>query len=214
MPLHLLIPCKPFAAGKSRLAPVLSDRERAALCLRLLRQTLDCALALVPAAACHVVSADGAAAALARAAGAGIIGDRGGGLNEALAEARAVILGASADAALLILPIDLPRASAASLRALSATPAAVVAAPDRQGIGTNALYLSPAAAGIVDFHFGGGSFAAHRAAAESAGLSFAAYADPDLAFDIDSPDDLAEWRGAAPSAPAARRSPARRSFSR
>jgi 2-phospho-L-lactate guanylyltransferase len=210
MPLHLLIPCKPFAAGKSRLAPVLGDDERAALCARLLRQTLDCALALVPAAACHLVSADGAAAALARAVGAGVIGDRGSGLNEALAEARAILRGASPEAALLILPIDLPRATAEALRGLMALPAAVVAAPDRRGVGTNALYLAPDAAGIVDFRFGSGSFAAHRAAAQSAGLSFAAYADPDLAFDIDDPDDLAEWRGTAPSAAAARR----RSFSR
>ncbi|MGO8914662.1 MAG: 2-phospho-L-lactate guanylyltransferase [Stellaceae bacterium] len=206
MPLHLLIPCKPFAAGKSRLAPVLGDRERAALCARLLRQTLDCAVALVPAAACRLVSADGEAAALAAASGVAVLGDRGAGLNEALADARAVLRRAGSDAALLILPIDLPRVSAAALRRLIAVPAEVVAAPDRRGLGTNALYLSPAAAGIVDFRFGSGSFAAHRAAAASAGLSFAAHADPDIAFDIDGPDDLAEWRGAAISAPAARRS--------
>jgi 2-phospho-L-lactate/phosphoenolpyruvate guanylyltransferase len=204
--LHLLIPCKSFAAGKSRLASVLDDRERAALCVRLLRQTLDCALALVPAAACHVVSADGEAAALAACAGAAAMGDRGAGLNQALADARAIVRRACADAALLILPIDLPRASAAALRGLIAAPADVVAAPDRLGLGTNALYLSPRAADIVDFRFGGDSFAAHRAAAEGAGLRFAAYADPDLAFDIDDPDDLAEWRAAAISARAARRS--------
>ena len=161
-----------------------------------------------------MVSADGAAAALARAAGAGIIGDRGGGLNEALAEARAVILGASADAALLILPIDLPRASAASLRALSATLCRGGRGARPAGRRHQCALPLAGSRRHLDFRFGGGSFAAHRAAAESAGLSFAAYADPDLAFDIDSPDDLAEWRGAAPSAPAARRSPERRSFSR
>lgn len=205
MALHLLIPCKPFATGKSRLASMLGDGERAALCARLLRQTLDCALALVPAAACHVVSADGEAVALAACAGVATIGDCGAGLNQALADARAVIRRGCPDAALLILPIDLPRASAAALRGLIAAPAEVVAAPDRQGVGTNALYLSPAA-GMVDFRFGNGSFAAHRAAAESTGLSFAAYPHPDLAFDIDGPDDLAEWRGAAMPAQASWRS--------
>jgi len=202
--LHLLIPCKPFAAGKSRLASALGDHERTALCARLLRQTLDCALALVPAAACRVVSADDDAAALAAGLDVAVIGDRGAGLNRALADARAVVRRACADAALLILPIDLPRASAAALRGLIAAPAQVVAAPDRRGLGTNALYLSPVAAGVVDFRFGEGSFAAHRAAAERAGFSFAAYADPDLAFDIDEPDDLAEWRGAAAKEVAAR----------
>lgn len=197
MTLHLLIPCKPFAAGKSRLAPALGDGERAALCARLLRQSLDCALALVPAAACHVITADDEAAALAGGVGVAAIGDRGAGLNQALADARAVIRRTCAEPALLIMPIDLPRASAAALRRLIAVPAEVVAAPDRQGLGTNALYLSPAAAGIVDFRFGEGSFAAHRAAAQHAGFRFAAHADPDLAFDIDGPDDLAEWRRAA-----------------
>ena len=198
MSLHLLIPCKGFAAGKSRLAPVLDAAARAALCASLLRRTLACALALVPAGACRLVSGDRDAVALAAAAGVAAIGDRGGGLNAALAEARAVLRRADPDAAPLILPIDLPRVSAAALRRLIATSGDVVAAPDRFGLGTNVLYLSAAAAGAVDFRFGSGSFAAHRDAAERAGLSFAACADPDLAFDLDDPDDLATWRRAEP----------------
>lgn len=205
MTLHLLIPCKALAAGKSRLRPVLDDRERAMLCERLLRQTLDCALGLVPAAACHLVTADPDAAATARGLGVATVGDRGGGLNEALAEARAAVLQSSAGAALLVLPIDLPRASPAALRRLVAATGEVVAAPDRHGLGTNLLYLAPVAAAVMAFRFGGTSFAAHRDAAASLGLRFAAHADPDLAFDIDGPDDLAAWRGAI-SAAAARRS--------
>lgn len=195
MSLNLLIPCKPLAAGKSRLAPVLGEAERRALCADLLRQTLACALALAPASACHLVSSDAEAVALAAAAGVGAIADRGFGLNPALAEARAWLRRGDAAAALLVLPIDLPRASAAALRRLMALPAEVVAAPDRHGIGTNALYLSPAAAGRFAFRFGSGSFAAHRDAAGSAGLRFAAGADPDLAFDLDEPEDLWAWRG-------------------
>lgn len=210
MALHLLIPCKSFATGKSRLAPVLDERSRATLCAGLLRQTLACALALVPAGACRLVSSDSEAVALAASAGVGAIGDRGDGLNAALAEARAILRRADPETALLVLPIDLPRASAVALRRLVALPADVVVAPDRHGLGTNALYLSPAAAGIFDFRFGSGSFAAHRIAAESAGLRFAACADPDLAFDIDDPEDLAAWRRGSPeaatSAPAARQS--------
>lgn len=198
MSLHLLIPCKALAAGKSRLAPVLGEVERAALCASLLRQTLACALALVPAAACRLVSGDRDAVALAAAAGVAAIGDRGLGLNTALAEARAILRRAERDASLLILPIDLPRASAAGLRRLIGLAGEVVAAPDRHGIGTNALYLSPAAAGRCDFRFGGASFAAHRQAAESAGLRFVACADPDLAFDLDDPEDLAAWRAGLP----------------
>ncbi len=194
MTLHLLIPCKGLAAGKSRLAPVLDDAARAALCAGLLRQTLACALMLVPAAACRLVSSDRGAVALAADVGVSALRDRGVGLNAALAEARSVLRRADREAALLVLPIDLPRATAAALARLVATPGEVVAAPDRHGRGTNALYLSPIAAGLIEFRFGSGSFAAHRAAAESAGLRFAACADPDLAFDLDEPEDLAAWR--------------------
>jgi 2-phospho-L-lactate/phosphoenolpyruvate guanylyltransferase len=194
MTLRVLIPCKGLAAGKSRLSPVLDDAARAALCACLLRQTLAAALGLVPAACCHLVSSDPDAAALAAAAGVAVIEDGGGGLNPALTEARRRLRRSDPQAALLVLPIDLPRASAVALRRLVAVPGAVVAAPDRHGRGTNALYLSPAAAGVIAFRFGEGSFAAHRAAAESAGLSFAASADPDLAFDLDEPEDLAAWQ--------------------
>jgi 2-phospho-L-lactate/phosphoenolpyruvate guanylyltransferase len=194
MSLRLLIPCKGLAAGKSRLAPVLSDAERAALCAGLLRQTLACALALVPAAACRLVSSDRDARAMAAAVGVAVLDDGGFGLNPALSEARAVLRRAEPEAALLVLPIDLPRASATVLRRLVALPGEVVAAPDRHGLGTNALYLSPAAAGAFDFRFGKDSFAAHRDAAQKAGFSFVACADPDLAFDLDGPEDLAAWR--------------------
>jgi 2-phospho-L-lactate guanylyltransferase len=194
MSLHVLIPCKGLAAGKSRLAAVLDDAARARLCAGLLRQTLAAALGLVPAAACHLVSSDGEAVALAAAAGVAAIADRGHGLNAALAEARALLRDADPAASLLVLPIDLPRAGAAALGRLVALPGEVVAAPDRHGRGTNALYLSPAAAGVMAFRFGEESFAAHRAAAARAGLRFAVSADPDLAFDLDEPEDLAAWQ--------------------
>ena len=68
---------------------------------------------------------------------------------------------------------------------------AVVIAPDRLGTGTNGLALSPP--GIIGFRFGAGSFAAHRAEAQAAGVEPAVVVRPGLAFDLDTPEDLARW---------------------
>jgi 2-phospho-L-lactate/phosphoenolpyruvate guanylyltransferase len=204
MPLHILIPSKALALGKSRLSPMLSAPERAALCAELLCRTLDCALAIVPAERCHLVSADAAAADLARARRVGTIAEPpDAGLNPALGLARDTIC-ADAAAALLVLPIDLPLASARAVQGLVATGGDVVAAPDRHGRGTNALYLAATAASAFTFRFGSGSLAAHRAEAEARGLSFRLFEDPALAFDLDEPEDLRDWR-AFTSAPAPRR---------
>jgi 2-phospho-L-lactate guanylyltransferase len=128
----------------------------------------------------------------------------GAGLNPALRLARDAI-SAEASADLLVLPIDLPLACAAALRALLAVAGDAVAAPDRHGLGTNALYLVAAAAPRFDFRFGEASLAAHRAAAEALGLRFSLYEDPALAFDLDRPEDLRDWRDGASAAAAARR---------
>jgi 2-phospho-L-lactate/phosphoenolpyruvate guanylyltransferase len=205
MALHILIPCKALATGKSRLAPALDAAERAALCTALLEATLDLALQLVPAERCHLVTADRAAADRAAARGARTLAEPpGAGLNPALRLARDAI-SADASADLLVLPIDLPLASAAALRALLAVAGEAVAAPDRHGLGTNALYLEAAAAPRFDFRFGEASLAAHRAAAEALGLRFSLYEDPALAFDLDRPEDLRDWRDGASAAAAARR---------
>ncbi len=69
--------------------------------------------------------------------------------------------------------------------------ASVAIAPDRLGTGTNGLALAPP--GVIGFRFGTGSFAAHRAEAQAAGVEPAIVARPGLAFDLDTPEDLARW---------------------
>ena len=64
-------------------------------------------------------------------------------------------------------------------------------APDRLGTGTNGLAVRPL--GIIGFQFGSGSFAAHLAEAEAAGVQPAVVRRPGLAFDLDTPEDLARW---------------------
>ena len=44
---HIVIPCKALAEGKSRLASMLSPRQRYELCAAMLRQTIDVAVEIV-----------------------------------------------------------------------------------------------------------------------------------------------------------------------
>jgi 2-phospho-L-lactate guanylyltransferase len=67
----------------------------------------------------------------------------------------------------------------------------VAIAPDRAGTGTNGLVLRPP--GVMNFRFGTGSFAAHLAEAERAEVPVVAVNRAGLAFDLDTPEDLARW---------------------
>ena len=145
MTLHILIPCKSLGDGKTRLAQTLDAKTRRALCSNFLRRTLDVALALVPPPRCHVIAGDAEAAAIAVARGVMPCDDPGIGLNEALRQGcERICRGAAEELALLIVPIDLPWATAAALDELVRCPADVVIAPDRE-TGGNERTLSWAA---------------------------------------------------------------------
>lgn len=182
------VPVKPLAAAKSRLAGVLDPDERQAFCLSMLDDVLG-VLARVPALAGRlVVTTDDAVAAHARAAGAGVIDEVPvAGLNAALDLAVTALCAKHAER-LLVLPADVPLVTPESLAPLFAADNGVTVVPDRAGIGTNGLLLAPIDA--VPFRFGGASLARHRAAAEARGLPFRAIEIPELALDIDTPDDL------------------------
>ena len=195
MSLHILIPCKSLAAGKSRLAPVLDAAARRVLCARFLDDTLALALALVPPGRCHLVSADPEAAARAARRGVTVVADPGQGLNAALTAGRDAIVKTAGEAlTLLILPIDLPFAAVDALAAFGDLRADVTIAPDRGRSGTNTLGLGAAAAKEFTLRFGPGSFAAHQEVAHLGHWHAAIFADPRLAFDLDQPEDYREWQ--------------------
>jgi 2-phospho-L-lactate/phosphoenolpyruvate guanylyltransferase len=186
-----IVPVKPFASAKTRLASVLSDEERAGLSREFLGHALD-VLAAVPAVArTLVVSRDPAALAMAAAHGFSPVAESGiQGLNAALtAAARTAREGLAG--AVLVLPTDLPRLTAAEvtelLRADDGQPQMVIA-PDRHEQGTNALLLRPPEA--VPFAFGEGSFARHIALAGHAGMRVKVCRLPGAALDVDVPEDL------------------------
>ena len=191
MSVRIIVPHRGLAAAKTRLAPVLDDAEREALALRLLERVLG-----VVGSACSdvvVISPSAALQAVVAAAGATLVVQRGMGLNAGLDQARDA---ARSDgiAVLGVLHGDLPNLTAddvASLLEPVAERPGVAIAPDRSGSGTNGLALSPIDA--IGFRFGLGSLAAHREEALRARLPTTIVERPGLAFDLDTPADLARW---------------------
>jgi 2-phospho-L-lactate guanylyltransferase len=190
-----LLPVHGMATGKSRLAAVLDAGARAALNRRLLMHTLEVIEEWRgDLAQCVVVSHCDEALACASAAGAQTLREpAGAGLNAALSFAAEDVV-ARGGVKLLVVACDLPCLSAASLRALTARAGAAgdaAIAPDRSGLGTNALALD--AGGHNAFHFGEDSYARHRAALMRAGCRVTSHVCDELAFDLDTPQDHAEW---------------------
>jgi 2-phospho-L-lactate/phosphoenolpyruvate guanylyltransferase len=195
----ILIPCKNLDRGKSRLAGCLTPRSRRVLCEFFLCRTLDVATQTVSPQQVRVVTSDPRVDAIARDYGVAVIPDRGGGLNAALESGRRHLVAEGGGHAGLVLPIDLPRATPAELGKVASAPQEVVIVPDEEMTGTNVLRLGPDAFRRFRFSFGLQSYAAHCAEAQAKGLDAVTIEAPNLAFDVDRPEQYRRW---APEDPA------------
>ncbi|MES2209167.1 MAG: 2-phospho-L-lactate guanylyltransferase [Chloroflexota bacterium] len=199
-----IVPLRGLETAKTRLGPALDAEERLALVIAMASRTLTATRDAEAIAGTVLVTADAAAADLARSFGARTLVQRLPGLNAALREARAEAVRSGATATIII-PIDLPAIDAAGLDALLAKIAAarsgagavVGLVPDRHGRGTNVLYTAPPDA--IDPAFGDGSLAAHRTAALEAGAQLVEIGGP-LVLDVDTGDDLLAAETAASAA--------------
>ena len=191
MSVRIIVPHRGLAAAKTRLAPVLDDGEREALARRLLEQVLR-----VAHDACGdvvVITPSEALAPLVTGAGARLVVQHGMGLNAGLEQARDEAISERVTT-LVVLHGDLPNLATDDVEALlEALPegVGVAIAPDRAGTGTNGLALRPPEA--IAFRFGADSLAAHRQEAERTNVALVEVHRPGLAFDLDTPADLARW---------------------
>jgi 2-phospho-L-lactate guanylyltransferase len=195
----ILIPCKHLDRGKSRLAGCLTPRSRRALCEFFLCRTLDVATQTVSPAQVRVVTSDPRVDAIARDYGVAVIPDRGGGLNAALENGRRQLLAEGGGHAGLVLPIDLPLATPVELSKVVSAPQEVVVVPDEERAGTNVLRVGPNAFRRFRFSFGMRSYAAHCGEARAMGFEAVTIEAPNLAFDVDRPEQYRRW---APENPA------------
>jgi len=186
------VPHRGFEHAKTRLATVLEPDARAALAEYLLRHVLEVAVATGDEVV--VISPDPSLEPVAQAAGARLTVQRGMGLNAGLTQAAGEAMADGVDR-LGVLHGDLPNLQPAEIGALLDAAGGdrpmVAIAPDAADTGTNGLALAPP--DVIGFHFGKGSLIAHRAAAKRAGAWITIVRRPGLAFDIDTPDDLAAW---------------------
>ncbi len=191
MTLWAIVPVKPLRRGKSRLSEVLTQEERADLNRRLLAHTLDTLTSIPEIEHVLVVSRDQSALAMARDYGARTVQENGAPqLNKALARAT-IVAKTYATRGVLILPADLPLITAEDVKTMldrANDPPVVVVAPDRHGVGTNALLVCPA--GLIEYEFGPGSFQRHCEMARQVGARLEICEMPSLALDMDLPEDL------------------------
>lgn len=186
-----LIPVKRLRDAKQRLAPVLAVDQRATLTRLMATDVMRAALSAEGLAGVAVVTADEEISALAEREGATVLKDEpASGLNAALSYAANEVSRRGAGG-VLVLPGDVPLVTATDIAAMleghGTGPAITVARAERDG-GSNALACSPP--GVIPFHFGENSFQRHCEAARKAGIDPAPRHLPNLALDIDRPEDL------------------------
>jgi 2-phospho-L-lactate/phosphoenolpyruvate guanylyltransferase len=191
--IRIIVPHRGLEAAKTRLAPSLDPEERIMLASQLLQRVLHVAREVTDDVV--VITPSRPLAEIVEAAGARMAVQRGMGLNEGLDQARSQAILDGIDT-LIVLHGDLPNLRPGDIETLvGALPAdgspGVAIAPDRAGTGTNGLALQPP--GVIGFRFGIGSFAAHAAEVERAGVPCVAVNRAGLAFDLDTPADLARW---------------------
>ncbi len=193
MSLRIIVPHRGLEAAKTRLATPLSPDERMVLASQLLQRVLKVCREVTDDVV--VITPSRALREIVEPSGSRLVVQRGMGLNEGLEQARfdAVV---EDIATLAILHGDLPNLRAEDIGVLvDALPSdgspGVAIAPDRAGTGTNGLVLRPP--DVIRFQFGVGSFAKHVAEVQAAGVPLVAVNRAGLAFDLDTPEDLARW---------------------
>ncbi len=190
MNLWLVLPVKPFHEGKSRLAGVLTQAQRANLNRMLMQHVLITAQSTNLFCGIVVVSRAQTVRAVAHQAGVDSIVEAGFRLNAALVQGRDMAMRRAADS-LLVLPADLPLLTAYDLTGMveqaSATQSVVIA-PSVDG-GTSGLLLRPP--DVMPFLFGTNSFERHQLVAQNHHVSAVIYRSLGLQTDIDHPAHLA-----------------------
>lgn len=179
-PVAVLVPVKAFGEAKLRLAPALPPFARAELARQMATHVVEAARPLPTAVVCDDVDV----AAWARSHRVLVIWEPERGLNRAV-EAGVARLGSAGARRVIVAHGDLPLASGLSWVARFP---GVTVVPDRVDNGTNVICVPTATP--FQFSYGPGSFARHTAEALRRGLPLRVVREPNLARDVDSPEDL------------------------
>jgi 2-phospho-L-lactate guanylyltransferase len=190
MTYRAVIPVKALSEAKSRLAPYLSQAQRATLVLDMLQHVIHTLQASPCFDAITVVSSDAQVLQQAEQWGAHAQAEEERGHNPALHAAAQREL-ASGATALLTISADLPLLRPEDIQQMVKLSHFydVVLAASSEGTGTNALLTQPPLA--VPYLFGPGSLQLYQEEAQKRLLSYTLYRSRSTAIDIDTIHDLA-----------------------
>jgi 2-phospho-L-lactate/phosphoenolpyruvate guanylyltransferase len=187
-----ILPVKSPRNAKQRLTGFLPVEQREALARVLYKQTLAALCQAEGIDRVVVATSDVEVAEHARCSGALVFEEDQQVSHSVSADTaclRAMALGATT---VLLVPIDVPTATPADFTQLAASAhPGLIVVPSADGTGTNALVRTPP--DCIQSRFGPGSFRAHLDQALSKGLPADVLRLPGLMFDIDTPEDVAEF---------------------
>jgi 2-phospho-L-lactate guanylyltransferase len=191
-----VVPVKEAADAKQRLAASLSPEQRQQLAHTMFEDVFAALLNTPELASILIVTADRQAAELAARHGAEISDEaaRDGHTGAVAAAARRLderglhMLTLPADIP-LVQPQDIRQLLSAHRRAMQASDRGFTIVPARDERGSNAVVCSPAYA--VPLRFGEDSFFPHLGQAKARGIEPMVLQLPNIALDIDTPEDLA-----------------------
>ncbi len=195
------VPVKAFTGAKQRLAALLSSDQRRVLARAMLEDVLV-ALSSSRLAGILVNTIDPEASALAQRYGARVVTD---GAEDGHTGAVAGLMRAlkqECQPAMLTLPGDVPRVTAAEINALIALrrgARGVVIAPAHDELGSNAVLCTPP--DVMPLRFGDDSYFPHLITARRYDLEPVVARMPGLGLDIDHPADLRAFLSARPRIP-------------
>jgi 2-phospho-L-lactate guanylyltransferase len=189
----VIIPLRGLHGGKSRLAPLFDPAQRSTLIASMARQVLAAVERSGVADTILVVSRDLLIAEHLPLASprTSVVWQCDGepGLNPAIDLGRQEAIRRGADR-IVVLSADLPNLQPRDIRALHALDADVVLAPDRAGLGTNAIALrGHRALESFRFQFGVDSLSLHLAESLRNGLTVARLDVCGFAHDLDTGED-------------------------
>lgn len=179
----VLIPLRSLRRGKLRLSDAIDEDGRAALIESMAETVVSAAHELDV----FIIHDDDAVAEWALARGATPLQPPIPGLNEAVTFGRDHARDAGYSK-VIVAHADLPRSKDLRVLLTSDPKAQVAIVPDRHGDGTNVMCLDTQLE--FTFAYGPGSFANHLQIARDLGIEPHIVSAPDLAWDVDHPDDL------------------------
>jgi len=196
------VPVKSFTGAKQRTASILSAAQRELLAATMLEDVLAALAGAVRLAGILVNTVDPVATALARRYGARVISEGALDGHTGAVMGMARVLVAEGKGAMLTVPGDIPRVTAAEIDAVVAScppPPSFTIVPAHDELGSNAVLCAPPFA--VPLRFGDDSYFPHMIAARRQGIEPVIVRLAGIGLDMDRPADLRAFMAARPRMP-------------